>query len=117
MTVCHLHYTKSEEQKNDDDMKSSDYMDIDTDCIHTDCKNADCITKDCINAKKKPCKLYEHRSHTTNLYCSNSYDMNLDRVTDSHVELNVLDDTQEFFSNGPHKISLIMMKTLQKLRF
>ena len=31
--------------------------------------------------------------------------MNLDRVTDSHVELNVLDDTQEFFSNGLHKIS------------
>ena len=31
--------------------------------------------------------------------------MNLDRVTDSHVELNVLDDTQEFLSNGLHKIS------------
>jgi hypothetical protein len=31
--------------------------------------------------------------------------MNLDRVTDSHVELNVLYDTQEFFSNGLHKIA------------
>jgi hypothetical protein len=31
--------------------------------------------------------------------------MNLDRVTDSHVELNVLDDTQGFLSNGRHKIS------------
>jgi hypothetical protein len=31
--------------------------------------------------------------------------MNLDRVTDNHVELNVLDDTQEFLSNGLHKIS------------
>jgi hypothetical protein len=26
-------------------------------------------------------------------------------VTDSHVELNVLDDTQEFLSNGLYKIS------------
>jgi hypothetical protein len=24
MTVCHLHYAKSEEQNNDDDMNSSD---------------------------------------------------------------------------------------------
>jgi hypothetical protein len=31
--------------------------------------------------------------------------MNLDRVTDSHVELNVLDDTQEFLSHGLHKLS------------
>ncbi len=31
--------------------------------------------------------------------------MNLDRVTDSHVELNVLDDTQECLGNGLHKIS------------
>jgi hypothetical protein len=31
--------------------------------------------------------------------------MNLDRVTDSHVGLNVLDDVQEFLSNGLHKIS------------
>jgi hypothetical protein len=31
--------------------------------------------------------------------------MNLDRVTDSHVELNVLDDRQEFLINGLHKIS------------
>ena len=31
--------------------------------------------------------------------------MNFNRVTDSHVELNVLDDTQEFLSNSLHKIS------------
>ncbi len=31
--------------------------------------------------------------------------MNLDRVTDGHVKLNVFDDTQEFLSNGLHKIS------------
>jgi hypothetical protein len=31
--------------------------------------------------------------------------MNLDRVTDSHVELNVLDATQDFFSNSLHKVS------------
>jgi hypothetical protein len=31
--------------------------------------------------------------------------MNLDRVTDSHVELNALDDFQEFLSNALHKIS------------
>jgi hypothetical protein len=31
--------------------------------------------------------------------------MNLDRVTDSHVELNVFDDTQEFLSNGLHSTS------------
>jgi hypothetical protein len=31
--------------------------------------------------------------------------MNSDRETASHVELNVLDDTQEFLSNGLHKIS------------
>jgi hypothetical protein len=31
--------------------------------------------------------------------------MNLDRVTDSHVDLNVLDDMQEFLSNCLHKIS------------
>ncbi len=51
MTVCHLNYAKREEQNNDDDMNSSDQMDIDTDCMYTDCTNADCITKDCINAK------------------------------------------------------------------
>jgi hypothetical protein len=31
-------------------------------------------------------RLYRHRSCNTNLYYSNSYDINLDRVTDSHVE-------------------------------
>jgi hypothetical protein len=31
--------------------------------------------------------------------------MNLDRATASNVELNVLDDMQEFLSNGFHKIS------------
>jgi hypothetical protein len=31
--------------------------------------------------------------------------MNLDRMTDSHVELNILDDMQEFLSSGLHKIS------------
>jgi hypothetical protein len=49
--------------------------------------------------------MYKQRSHNTTLYCYNSYGMNLDRVTDSHVELNVLDDMQEFLSNGIHKIS------------
>ncbi len=42
--------------------------------------------------------------------------MNLDRVTDSHVELNVLDDTQEFLSNGHHKIAFDYDEE-QKLRF
>jgi hypothetical protein len=31
--------------------------------------------------------------------------MNLVGVTDSHVELNVLDNTQECFNNSHHKIS------------
>jgi hypothetical protein len=31
--------------------------------------------------------------------------MKLDSVTDSHVEINNLDDTQEFLSNGLHKTS------------
>jgi hypothetical protein len=31
--------------------------------------------------------------------------MNSDRVTDSHVELNILDDTQEYLNNSHHKIA------------
>ncbi len=31
--------------------------------------------------------------------------MNLDRVTDSHVEFIVLDDTQECLNNSHHKIA------------
>jgi hypothetical protein len=31
--------------------------------------------------------------------------MNLDRVTDSHVEFNVLDDTQECLNNSHYKIA------------
>ncbi len=31
--------------------------------------------------------------------------MNSDRVTDSHVKLNILDDTQECLNNSHHKIS------------
>jgi hypothetical protein len=78
---------------------------INTNCIYTDSVNADCITKDCINAKFNHANCIKNRSHNTNLYCLNSYDMNLDRVTDSHVELNVLNDMQELLSNGLHKIS------------
>ena len=32
--------------------------------------------------------------------------MNLDRVTDSHVKLNILDDTQECLNNSHHRIAL-----------
>ncbi len=42
--------------------------------------------------------------------------MNLDRVTDSHVELNVLDDTQEFLSNGLHKISFDQDEDTAKIK-
>jgi hypothetical protein len=42
--------------------------------------------------------------------------MNLDRVTDSHVELNVLDDMQEFLSNGLHKISFDYDKDTAKIK-
>jgi hypothetical protein len=31
--------------------------------------------------------------------------MNLDRVTDSHVKLNILDDTQEYLNNSHQKIA------------
>jgi hypothetical protein len=62
--------------------------------------------------------MYRHRLYNTNEYCSNLYDMNLDRVTGSQAEtMNVLDDTQEFLSNGLHKYLLIMIKTPQKFRF
>jgi hypothetical protein len=32
--------------------------------------------------------------------------MNLDRVTDSHLKLNILDDTQEWLNNSHHRIAL-----------
>ncbi len=48
-----------------------------------------------------------HRSYNTNLYCSNSYNMNLNWVTDSHVELNILDNTQECLNNSHHKIACL----------
>jgi hypothetical protein len=32
--------------------------------------------------------------------------MNLDRVTDSHVKLYILDDTQECLNNSHHRITL-----------
>jgi hypothetical protein len=32
--------------------------------------------------------------------------MNLDRVTDSHVKLNILNDTQECLNNIHHRIAL-----------
>jgi hypothetical protein len=31
--------------------------------------------------------------------------MNLDRVTDSYAELNILDNTQEYLKNSHHKIA------------
>ncbi len=48
-------------------------------------------------------KIYRHRSYNTNLYYSNSYDMNQDKVTDSHVS--ILDNTQECLNNSHHKIA------------
>ncbi len=61
--------------------------------------------------------MYRHGSCNTNLYCSNSYDINLDRVTDSHDELNSLDDTQECLNNSHHKIAFhgVFSKVTQKL--
>jgi hypothetical protein len=43
--------------------------------------------------------------------------MNLDRVTDSHVELNSLEDTQECLNNSYHKIAFhgVFLKVTQKL--
>ena len=79
---------------------------IDTDCIDTDCINTNCKITDCINANFNTCKLYTHRFYDTDLCCSNSHDMNLDGVTDSHVKLNILDDTQECLNNSHHRIAL-----------
>jgi hypothetical protein len=31
--------------------------------------------------------------------------MNLDRMTDSHVKLNILDNSQECLNNSPHKVA------------
>jgi hypothetical protein len=43
--------------------------------------------------------------------------MNLDKVTDSHVKLNSLDDMQECLNNGHHKIAFhsVFSKVTQKL--
>ncbi len=79
---------------------------VDTVCINTDCINADCTTQNCINANFNTCKLHTNRLYDTNLHCSNSYDMNLDRVTDSHVKLNILDNTQKCLNNSCHRIVL-----------
>jgi hypothetical protein len=79
---------------------------MDTDCINTDCIGANFIDTDCINANYNTCKLHEDRLYNTNLYCFKSHDMNLDRVTDSHVKLNILDDTQECLNNSHHRIAL-----------
>ncbi len=40
------------------------------------------------------------------MYCSNSHDMNLYRMTDSHVKLNIFDDMQECLNNSHHRIAL-----------
>jgi hypothetical protein len=138
MTICHLHYAKSEEHNNNDDMNSSDCensyvhtcvfvpdeeldgltngrdksntldetpeMNIDTDCMDTDCIDTDCSTSDCINANFKHANCI-NTDHIIQICTSYSYDMNLNRVTDSHVELNILDNTQECLNNSHHKIS------------
>jgi hypothetical protein len=43
--------------------------------------------------------------------------MNLNRVTDSHVELNILDNTQECLNNSHHKIAFhgVFSKITQKM--
>ncbi len=69
MTVCHLHYTKSEEHNNDNDMNSSDWE----------------------NSYVPPCVF--------------ALDEELDGLTNSHVKLNILDDTQECLNNSHHKIA------------
>ncbi len=79
---------------------------MDSDCTDTDCINTDCIGTACTNANCNTCKLHTHILYNTNLYCFDSYDMNLDRVTDSHVKLNILDDMQEWVNNSHHKIAL-----------
>jgi hypothetical protein len=130
MTVCHLHYAKSEEQNNNNDMNSSDWMNLDTDCINTDCTNTECkntnfldtdcmytdctitdciyvycIIKNCINKKIKHADCIDTDHVIKNLYCFNSYDMNSNRVTDSHVKLNILDNMQKCSNNSHHKIA------------
>jgi hypothetical protein len=69
MTVCHLHYTKSEEHNNVDDMDSSD----------------------CENSHVPPCVFVP--------------DKELDGLTNSHVKLNTLVNTQECLSTSHHKIA------------
>jgi hypothetical protein len=61
---------------------------------------------DCINTNCSICKLHVHKFYNTNFYCSNSHDTNLDRVTDSHFKLNILDDTQECLENSHDRIAL-----------
>jgi hypothetical protein len=88
---------------------------IDTDCIDTNCRTTNFINTYCINTKCMytyciktnfdTCKMHVHRLYNTNLYFSNSHDMNLDRVTDSHAKLNILDDMQECLNNN-HLIAL-----------
>ena len=43
--------------------------------------------------------------------------MNLDRVTDSHVKFNSLDNTQECLNNSHHKLAFrgVFLKVTQKL--
>ncbi len=69
MTVCHLHYAKSEEHNNNDDMNSSD----------------------CENSYVPSCVFV--------------LDEELDDLTNSHVKLNTLDDTQECLNNSHRKIA------------
>jgi hypothetical protein len=93
----------------DTDCIATDCIDADckdADCINTNCNNTICIATDCSNANFNTCKFYVHRLYNTNFYCSNSHNMNLDRVTDSHVKLNILDDMQECFNNSHHRIAL-----------
>jgi hypothetical protein len=42
--------------------------------------------------------------------------MNLDRVTDSHVELNILDNTQECSTYSHHKIAFDYDEDITKIR-
>ncbi len=39
------------------------------------------------------------------MYYSNSHDLNLNRVTDIHVKLNILDNMQECLNNSHWKIA------------
>ena len=42
--------------------------------------------------------------------------MNLDRVTDSHVKLNILDNTQECLNNSHHKIAFDYDEDIAKIK-